>query len=147
MNKFSGCLTQGKFYENETLQYLNYDLHQFSVGKVKEWDIQTIKDGVITHYEVKSETNAFKYGNLCIEFSYNGSKSGIDATIADYWVHYAVKDKPNNIYVVFIIPTQELKQMINEKKYFRIIQGGDQNKSGCYLFKMGMFDKYKIVKN
>lgn len=145
MNKFSNCLDQGKFYERETLKYLKYDTAEFSVGKCKEWDIEIYKDGVPIYYEVKSETNAFKYGNLCVEYEYNEKKSGIDATIADYWVHYAIKDKAKNIYDLFIITTTELRQLIIDKKYVRKIIGGDRNMSKCYLFSMKSLEKYKTA--
>jgi len=145
MNKFTGCLDQGKFYERETLKYIEYDTHCFSVGKCKEWDIEIYKNKVPIYYEVKSETNAFKYGNLCIEYEYDEKKSGIDATIADYWVHYAISSKELNIYKLFIIPTPELRQMILDKKYLRKITGGDRNLSRCYLFSMTSLEKYNVA--
>lgn len=144
MNKFSNCLSQGKFYELETLKYIDYDKYNFSIGKFKEWDIEIYKNDKTIYYEVKSETNAFKYGNLCIEYEYNGKPSGIFGTTADYWVHYAIKDKIKNFYTLYIIPTSELKQLINDKKYFRQTNGGDMNLSKCYLFRMKDLDKYKI---
>lgn len=144
MSKFTSCLSQGQFYERETLKYIEYDTYKFSVGKCKEWDIEVYKHGVPLYYEVKSETNAFKYGNLCIEYEYNEGKSGIDATIADYWVHYAIKDKAKNIYSLFIIPTAELRQMIINKKYLRKITGGDRNLSKCYLFRMTELSDYNV---
>jgi hypothetical protein len=142
MSKFTSCLSQGKFYEQETLKYIDHDAHEFSVGKCKEWDIKVSKQGLPVYYEVKSETNAFKYGNLCIEYEYNDGKSGIDATIADYWVHFAIKDKAKNIYTLFIIPTGELRQLITDEKYLRKITGGDRNLSKCYLFRMTDLKKY-----
>ena len=144
MSKFTNCLSQGQFYEKETLKYIDHDTYKFSVGKCKEWDIEVYKHGVPLYYEVKSETNAFKYGNLCIEYEYNEGKSGIDATIADYWVHYAIKDKAKNIYSLFIIPTAELRQLIIDKKYLRKITGGDRNLSKCYLFRMTELSDYNV---
>ena len=145
MNKFANCLNQGKFYEQETLKYIDYDTAEFSIGKFKEWDIEIYKNKVPIYYEVKSETNAFKYGNLCIEYECSDKKSGIDATTADYWVHYAIKDKVNNIYKLFIIPTIELRQLIIDKKYLRKITGGDRNASRCYLFPMSSLEKYNVA--
>lgn len=144
MTQFIGCLSQGQFYERETLKYIEHDTYKFSTGKCKEWDIEIFKHGVPLYYEVKSETNAFKYGNLCIEYEYNECKSGIESTIADYWVHYAIKDKSKNIYSLFIIPTAELRQMIIDNKYFRKITGGDRNLSKCYLFKMTELSDFRV---
>ena len=137
--KFSGLLVGSTRRKKKKAGVLS-----LSQGKVKEWDIKTIKDDITLYYEVKSETNAFKYNNLCIEFNYNDKPSGINATIADFWIHYAIKDRQKNIYVVFKIPTNDLKNMITNKEYHRIVQGGDRNSSSCYLFKMSLFEKYKI---
>lgn len=144
MSKFNSCLNQGKFYEVETLKYIKYDTYEFSKGNFKEWDIEVYYNRVPLYYEVKSETNAFKYGNLCIEYENNGRTSGIDGTLADYWVHYAIKDKENNIYDLFIIPTANLRQMIKDTKYIKTIVGGDNKKTKCYLFRMLDLQKYKI---
>jgi hypothetical protein len=143
MSKFNSCLTQGKFYELETLKYIEYDTYRFSIGTFKEWDIEIHKNDEPLYYEVKSETNAFKYGNLCIEYEYKGEPSGIFRTTANFWVHYAIKDKLKNHYTLYIIPTNDLKQLITDKKYYRQTLGGDMNKSKCYLFRMKDLDKYK----
>tara|TARA_R110000868_G_scaffold352655_1_gene613902 strand:- start:306 stop:746 length:441 start_codon:yes stop_codon:yes gene_type:complete len=142
MASFKSCLAFGKIYERETLKHIKYDTHEFSIGNCKEWDIKTLNDGVETYYEVKSEVNCFKYGNICVEYKCNNKDSGINATTADYWVHYAIKDKIKNIYDVRIIPVKELRQMITDKLYTRIVYCGDNNNSACYLFKMNLLDKY-----
>tara|TARA_R110000868_G_scaffold6452_12_gene36600 strand:- start:1532 stop:1978 length:447 start_codon:yes stop_codon:yes gene_type:complete len=144
MSKFNNCLNQGKFYELETLKYIKYDTYNISKGIFKEWDIEAYQSKVPIYYEVKSETNAFKYGNLCIEFKCNNKDSGVNATIADYWVHYAIKSKELNIYDLFIIPIMDLRQMIIDKKYNRIIKGGDGKRSECYIFNMKTFNEYII---
>jgi len=131
----------------ETLKHIKYDKYECSKGNFKEWDLEVYYNRVPIYYEVKSETNAFKYGNLCVEYENNGITSGIDGTLADYWVHYAIKDKEKNIYDLFIIPTANLRQMIKDKKYYRDIIGGDNKKTKCYLFKMTDLEKYKINTN
>ena len=140
---FQECLKFGKYYEVETLKHIKYDKYEFSIGKFKEWDIKTTKDSIETYYEVKSELNCFKYGNILVEFSCNKKDSGINATTADYWVHYAIKDKLLNTYDICIIPVIELKEMILNKKYHKIVNTGDFN-CGCYIFKKSLFDKYKL---
>ena len=141
---FWELLKFGKYYELETLKYIKYDSYEFSIGAFKEWDIKTIKDNKETYYEVKSENNCFKYGNILIPFSTGGQAGGIDATTADYWVHYAIKDKELNKYELRIIPVKELKQMIYEKKYHKIVKSGLCNNVMCYIFKMSLFDNYKL---
>lgn len=141
---FQECLKFGKYYEVETLKHIKYDSYEFSIGKFKEWDIKTIKDNQVSYYEVKSEMNCFKYGNILVEFSCNKKPSGINATTADYWVHYAIIDKKLNTYDICIIPVNELKEMINKKLYHKIVRTGDFD-CECYIFKKSLFDKYKLV--
>jgi len=142
---FQECLKFGKTYEVETLKHIKYDTYEFSVGRCKEWDIKTINDKQETYYEVKSELNCFKYGNICVEFKCSNKDSGINATTADYWVHYAIIDRKINTYDVCIIPVKDLRQMVEDKLYTRIVKCGDGFKSMCYLFKMTLFDKYKLT--
>ena len=142
---FQECLKLGKYYELETLKHIKYDTYEFSIGKCKEWDIKTINNEVNTYYEVKSDLVAYKYGNICIEFNCSKKDSGITATTADYWVYYVIEDRKLNKYKAYIIPTVELKQMIQDKLYTRIVKCGDGFNASCYLFKMTLFDKYKLV--
>lgn len=143
MSSFKSCLAFGQIYERETLKHIKYDTYEFSIGKFKEWDIKTTTDDIDTYYEVKSELNCFKYGNILVEYSCNGNPSGIAGTTADYWVHYAIKDKIKNIYELRIIPVRELRQMIEDKLYHKIVNYGDCN-CFSYIFKMGLFDKYLL---
>lgn len=145
MNTFKSCLAFGKSYEKESLQYLDYDTHEFSEGCVKEWDIKTVKDNVTTYYEVKSELNCYKYGNICIEFRCNNKESGITSTTADYWLHYAILDKIKNRYTLFKVPVNKLREMIDNKLYHRIVNCGDNNLCYCYIFKMELFYPYKFA--
>ena len=136
MSKFLNCLQQGNKYELLLLKYVKYLEYELSPAKCKEYDI--IIDNV--KYEVKSEKNAYKYNNFAIEYFYNNKPSGIDATSAKYWVHYNVKPDSNDCY---IIPVEDLKDMIEKKMYNRnIINGGDGNKASFYLFKVDLFKKY-----
>lgn len=143
MPGFRKCLEFGKIYERETLKHIKHDSYEFSIGKCKEWDIKTIKDGVETYYEVKSELNCFKYGNILVEYSCNGKPSGIAGTTANYWVHYAIKDKIKNIYDLTIIPVEDLRKMVEDKLYHKIVNYGDCN-CFSYIFKMSLFDKYLL---
>lgn len=146
MSKFSKCLEQGNFYEEELKQYINYDSFETSksLKNFKDWDVKTIKDGETTLYEVKSETNASKTGNICIEFSNSNKPSGIDATKSNFWCHYVIHDKENNIYDLYIIPTGDLRKIIDDKQYFRRMRGGDGGRAEFYLIKINTIKKYKI---
>lgn len=148
MTKFSNCLIQGNFYEEELKKYIQYDTFETSKSfkNFKDWDVKTTAREKTLLYEVKSETNASKTGNICIEFRNNNMPSGINATKADFWVHYVIHDKVNNIYDLYILPIEELKSIINNKLYFRAMRGGDGGRSEFYLVKISTIQKYKIDK-
>ena len=135
MNKFTNCLVQGKKYEIETLKYIDCDSYNFSQGNFKDWDIEIIKDNVKTYYEVKSEKNAGKYGNIAIEYECNGKASGVTSTTCNIWCHYAIMN--DGSYILYFIPIEDLRALISEKKYHRNIIGcGDGKRSSIYLFRM-----------
>jgi hypothetical protein len=146
MDKFSGCLEQGQFYERELLKYLDYDTFRTSkqFKNFKDWDIEITKDNKTTTYEVKSETTSFKTKNMCIEYSYKNMPSGINATKADYFAHFCIENKEKNIYTLYIIPVCDLKELIKNRNYFRNMRGGDGGYSEFYLFKLEKMSKYKI---
>jgi len=131
----------GKKYENDFVNLIEYDEYKFPEKEYhKPWDVEITKDGEITHFEVKADRRTFSTGNICIEFAYNGEDSGITSTTADYWVLYVVNgDKTERIYLV---PTDNLRQMITDKKYHKTINCGDGWKSRCYLFKETEFTEY-----
>ncbi len=64
-----------------------------------------------TKYELKADRLSYKTGNVCIEIANCGRASGITSTKSDG-------------YDLYLIPTEELKEMINSKKY-KVIRGGD----------------------
>ena len=148
MSKFSNCLKQGNFYEEELKKYIRSDTFETSksLKNFKDWDVKATTNEKITLYEVKSETNASKTGNICIEYSNSNMPSGIKATKADYWVHYVIHDKENNIYDLYILPIEDLRTLIRNKQYFRAMRGGDGGRSEFYLVKLSSIQNYKIDK-
>ena len=146
MSKFNKCLSQGQFYESEILKYLNYDTYRTSaiMKNFKDWDIEITKCNKKITYEIKSETYSFKTKNMCVEYNYNNQPSGINATKADYFCHFSIESIDKNIYTLYIIPTNDLKDMINKKEYFKDMRGGDGMKSKFYLIKLNKLQKYKI---
>ena len=145
MAGFNKCLAFGKKYELESIKHLEYDTYEFSEGLCKEWDLKTIKDNKETYYEIKSETNCYKYGNILVEFECNNMPSCIASTIADYWIHFAISDKVNNKYMLTKTPVAKLREMIEKKLYHRIVNCGDGNRCFCYVFRMDLFYPYKIA--
>ena len=58
------------------------------------------------------------------------------------YVYYIINDDKD--YNAYIIPTLELKEMIEQKIYFKTVKGGDRWASKGYLFKLSCLSKYKV---
>ena len=141
---FSLDLDFGNIYEKKLIEILPNDSYIIKEGYFPYYDVEIVKDGIITKYEVKADRYTYKTGNIAIEFECNGKASGIKTTQADYYAYYVVK--PYNLFELYIIPTQLLKDKINSKEYKRIIFGGDNKNSQMYIFDLNLFleNKYNL---
>jgi hypothetical protein len=85
--------------------------------------------------EIKEDFTCARTGNVGVEFSCRGKPSGIEVSQADFYMYKVHVTK--NIQRLYSIKTEKLKKMIEEEKYFRIVNGGDPgSNSMCYLFKL-----------
>ena len=140
-NKFEKDLAQGKKYEVESLNHLDYDTYEMKEGYFKEYDLTIFKDGTPTKIEVKSDRQASSTGNMAIEYECKNKPSGLSATKADYWIYFVVhKDKDE----CYKIPTDELRELVKD---CRKVRGGDNYMSRMYLLKMDNCKKYRIYRN
>lgn len=140
MNKFISDLKFGNFYELKLLEHIDYDEYKISEGNFKPYDLKILKDNKYIRYEVKADRLAYKTGNIAIEFQYNDKNSGITLTRAKYYSYFIVK--PDNSYELYIVPVKIIKQLIQDKKYKKIVNGGDSYSSKMYLFDLKLFSKY-----
>ena len=143
---FINDLNFGKSYEeitiNKFLQKENNN-YKLSSGKFKPYDI--INESTGEKYECKSDRWTYRTGNVCIEFQYKNADSGISSTESDFYFYYVVNEKSDKKYErVYKIPTDFIRQLITEKKYHKIQNGGDNWKSKFYLFKELIFSSYII---
>jgi len=116
-----------KLYGAEILDYENtyrYDI------------LTTIEDKHIT-FEVKEDFLCEYTGNVGLEYECRGKPSGIQTSESDYYI-YKVHTKGG---IKFILhKTSILKDMIENKSYFRIVNGGDKGSNSMnYLFKYDVF--------
>lgn len=82
--------------------------------------------------EIKYDIYAARSGNIAIEF-YNpksNKPSGIDATLADYWVH--VLTSPVSIWAC---RTSKLKVFLKETEPLKVITAGGDGNASLYLYK------------
>lgn len=114
-----------------------YDANILEYGDTNKYDILAIIKGKDFRFEVKEDFLCEQTGNVGLEFECRGKPSGIQVTEADLHVH-KIHTKQGIIYVIH--KTDILKRMIEEKKYFRIVNGGDKGSNSMnYLFKYKVF--------
>ena len=121
----------------------NYEKMKPSKANRKKFDIDLEKGelgenllaNILGHdakLEVKSEQGRWMTtGNICIEFESYGKPSGIEVTEADYWVQNLMVE--GNHYASIIIPTKNLKKLVNELDEFKWVKGGDNFMSKMWL--------------
>lgn len=115
-----------------------YDAEILEFGDDIRYDILTKINDVEVSFEVKEDFMCKKTGNVSLEFSCRGKPSGIEATEADCFI-YVVHTKDDVEY--FLFETETLKEMVERKNYFRIVNGGDKGSNTLnYLFKYEIFD-------
>lgn len=137
---FRADLELGEEYQRRFCYLIEYDECEIAKGKFKDWDIRIKHNNEDIFFEVKCDRKAQETGNIAIEFECNGEPSGITATKADYWIHF-IYNRP----WYYMIPIDELRKAINEKKYTRTVRGGDGFRANMYLFPMNQFDEFRDV--
>jgi len=116
-------------------------------GKVREKMVaDMLQDKKI---EVKSERGMWmRTGNIAIEFESYGKPSGIAATESDYWFHnLCVEDE---VFATLVFKTDNLKKIISQLDYVKVVKGGDNWASKMYLLnlqKLFSSDVFKAFKN
>lgn len=99
-----------------------------------------MENGEVITIEVKEDFSCERTGNVGVEFSCRGKPSGIEVSKADLYI-YKVHE-PDGNKRLYVIKTSKLKQMIEEEKYFRIVNGGDVGSNSMnYLFKLDVIKK------
>ena len=108
-------------------------------GNTNTWDIHArMSNGGERFFEVKEDFSCEKTGNVGLEFECRGKPSGIAVSKADYYI-YKIHTKYWGIRYL-LHSTQALKNMIEHRLYFRIVNGGDKGSNTMnYLFKYEIF--------
>ena len=115
-----------------TLSKKKYELnknfkHDLIAGAVREERVGEILQN--KPIEVKTEMGKWAdTGNIAIEVSFDGKKSGLAKTESEYWWHTLEIDGGEIAHLVF--PVEKLKDVITKMKKngtVRIVYGGDDN--------------------
>ena len=139
---FQNDLKFGQKYEKLLISLIPHDSHILTCGYCKEYDFKLIKDDKTTIYEVKADRRAYNTRNITIEFECNGKPSGIQSTTADVYAYFVCR--PMEAYDLYLIPTSTLREMIINKKYKRLVRGGDGYRSHMYLIGLELLEAFRF---
>jgi hypothetical protein len=139
---FKSDLEFGNKFEKEFVKVMKYPNYRIMGGNFKDYDIEVNEEDKIVKYECKADRHTNKTGNICIEFMCSNKHSGISTTKSDYYAYFEVVDKDK--YILYIIPTDIIRESITKKEYIKIMKGGNVFRAEFYLFKKEKFEKYKI---
>lgn len=143
---FVDDLKFGNKYEDIAIKELidnGYELKEKAPNKYfPDYDFIMTKNNIDIKYEVKADRQAFKYGNIAIETENNNKISSLLLSKADFYIYYIIK--PDNTHIKYIIPVSILKQFIADNLYNRLVKKVFNKPIKLYLFKIDLFDKYKI---
>ena len=90
-----------------------------------KYDFQT-SDGL--KYELKHDKASIVTGNFFIEYASNDNPSGITSTQANFYIIVSGDE-------YYLIKTDDINEMIQEKKYHKMVYTCITNKTNGFLFK------------
>lgn len=112
----------------KTLEFCNNKDYDLKVD-IPKLGIKTI--------EIKEDFSCQRTGNVGLEYECRGKPSGIETSKADYYLYKV--HKPDGVKSLYIISTDKLKKMVENKLFFRTVVGGDVGSgSKNYLFKLNI---------
>ena len=135
MAEFYEALSRGKQIEELILSKIKPKYPQAHIieGYFKDYDIYIPERGF--GVEVKCDEKSKHTGNLVIEVEFDGKKSALSTTRAEYWVFYTGEE------IIWIEP-QMLKELILSYPLVAFCGAGDTKYKKAYLVK-----KSHIIKN
>ena len=141
-------LEQAKKTEEKVAQLLikEYGATDISFLNTNEYDISATMSGAKLTFEIKEDFMCQFTGNVAVEFASRGKPSGIEVSNADYYV-YVIHSKSDGKKIVeyLLYRTSELKRMIEDNLYFRIVSGGDPgSNTKNYLFSHDVFVNHGV---
>jgi len=109
-----------------------------------KYDIKIKWKGQEKTVEVKEDFTCQRTGNVGLEFSCRGKDSGIACSKADFYV-YKIHEPGNTIHI-YMMKTADLKKLIENKFYHRIVNGGDPGSNSInYLFFLKYIKQISIL--
>jgi hypothetical protein len=119
---------------------LKYGAKIISFKDNNEYDVLMEVRGVQIKIEIKEDFTCERTGNVGLEYFCRGKPSGISVSQADFYIY---KLHTKNFGIVYVMHSvAKLRKMIEDKKYFWVVNGGDKGSNSMnYLFKYDEFVK------
>jgi hypothetical protein len=153
---FKEDLSKAKESEKAVSELLSkhYGMTTIGLGTDYQYDLlirtNKLRDVAL---EIKEDFKCGDTGNFLLEFEYKGNPSGIQKSKAEFYIHILHMKTGLEYWSTSV---EKLKWMIDEKLYFRIVEGGDGSRSGekvtgkrdatittkNYLFKLDVFKEH-----
>ena len=148
--QFQKSLKIGQIYETKAQkQLIGYYKNKYLVIEICENNKYDFKMNNNKTYEVKADLTAHKTGFIFIEDTAYKKQSGIDITIADYYIIIIIAQSGSiftgiQFYELYYkISVKRLKKLIFKKQYSKYYE--DELKSG-YLFEIAIIkSKSKLI--
>lgn len=129
-------------YEIINLLIAKYGMKYIARCNNNKYDVEMeSKDGKRFTFEIKEDFTHARTGNIGVEYESWGRPAGVAVSQADYYI-YKVHNADGSC-DIYLLKTETLKAMIENKLYWRTITGGDiGSESKNYLFKDFVYAKY-----
>lgn len=126
--------------EISKLLYEHYGVKTLEISKNKYYDLKVLlpnkKEKLI---EIKEDFQSYRTGNLALEFECREKPSGIAITNASLFIYKLHENK----IVYWATTTKTFKNMIANRRFSRVVNGGDKNSNSLnYLFSIELFKQY-----
>ena len=118
------------------------DFKNFNIATKKQSTHDILDEDTNLTYEVKADRLAFKTGNICIEYMCSDKLSGINTSTSNFYAYFF--ERNDKTHVLYVIPTEEIRNKIKDKLYIKDMKGGDGWRSRFYLFKLSVFEEFKL---
>lgn len=129
--------------EISNMLFEKYGWKTLHMSGSKGYDLYLQKGNSRRLVEVKEDFSCEKTGNVGLEFECRGKPSGIRTTKASHYI-YKVHTKDNGI-VYLLLRKEILLKMIKNKKFHRVVSGGDKGSNSMnFLFTYDVFRKHAV---
>jgi len=142
---FRPDLVLGNEGENIIKEYLiSKGLKFVSANNDNKYDLIMDKNGSEVSYEIKTDvlcTPSKDTGNMFVEFKCRNKPSGVETSIADWFVTYF-----KHLGEIWFIKTSDLKTLVNNNHFKIITNGGDKgsNTHGYLINKKLNKEHFKV---